>query len=173
MKERRPMTPARIQTWDRRRAAIHEAGHVAVAAYYGCELAAYINRNAGVEPSDSNTWGGQAGLVDSYGKPLRGAFEIGVAGVLAELRYSSEDYDADDPDFCWQVLGNMSPSDRALAGIGDTCEDYDDPAYWEVPERAGPVYELVCRLWPEIWATSRKLIDESKERREEWRRQGV
>ena len=109
----------------------------------------------------------------SGGKPSGGAFEIGVAGVLAELRYSGDGYYADDPDNCWVALGNMSPSDCDLAGIEATGEDCDGPAYWEVPERAGPVYDLICRLWPEIWAASQDLIDQHKEIRAEWRKRGL
>ena len=172
MSERRPMTPARIQAWDRRRAAIHEAGHIVVGRHFGCPMIGQVHKDGDVDdPLKFNTWTGQAGSMD--GKLTHGTFEVGVAGVLAELRYSGDGYYADDPDYCWEVLSNMSPTDRDLAGVGITCEDHDDPAYCDVAERAGPVYELVCRLWPEIWAASRELIDEHKELRKGWRRRGV
>jgi len=89
---------------DKRRSAIHEAGHLVVAVASGVRGRAWIYRRETPDPFTEKTWGGRF-------QPYCGSVSdvIGVAGVVAEMW-------CDDPTIeSWQILesielGTVEPS---------------------------------------------------------------
>ncbi len=154
--------PARIEAWDRRRAAVHEAGHIAVGAHFGVSMFGEIRKERDAEDIMMfNTWTGSV-YHRTVDMPTEAAFEVGVAGVLAEMRYQdgAEDAYFDDPDACRVMLDGMSPTDRDVAGF----DPWDDDLSNDTLDRVEAAFKLICTLWPDIWAGSRVLIKQHRER---------
>jgi len=106
---------ARIEARDRRRAAIHEAGHVVIAGRVGVEAAAHIFRHPTADPGLESTWGGLASIYSKPSRPHRAM--IGVAGAVAEHVWSGElDFLRDGGEAVWWDAAAMSDTDWRLAG---------------------------------------------------------
>lgn len=160
------LSNARIQATDRRRAAIHEAGHIVIAHHYGVEAWGEITKSVAPGPHET-TWSGCARIHQEAYLPAEGWFDVSVAGALAEFRFTDPgDYDwvFDDPDaVLMSIIFAISPTDRQLSGLRRWPRRTDTPSYWMVHQRLEKTASLVRRLWPEIWSTSRVLIQQRKE----------
>ncbi|EBU7498354.1 hypothetical protein DK058_26140, partial [Salmonella enterica subsp. enterica serovar Typhi] len=122
------MTINRINARDRRKAAIHEAGHMVVASALGYYPRGWIFENEHVsDPLDQKMWGGRTtirGLVDLDDRKL-----IGVAGFVAETIWDCvEDVDLGDM-LAWDQ-NMMSSSDWQMCGAepGECKEDIEESA---------------------------------------------
>ncbi len=152
----------RLQARDRRRAAIHEASHIVVAAHYGCEVWGGIFEHPEATDDDLTTWVGKT-TFNREAITSDGAFNIGVAGCLAECINDDLYWDSQDPYVLrFELIEGMSPTDRALARIDELPEDDDDPFFLALADKVELAHSLVRRLWPEIWGMSRQLIEEHK-----------
>jgi len=91
-------SPKQIEAIERRRIAVHEAGHVIIARHLGVGAQAIIHPNP-VPSEDEKSWLGKTFLSDF---PNRKAGRmIGVAGVVAEHLWGGQnihDLDFEDPD---------------------------------------------------------------------------
>lgn len=153
-------TPQRLQTWDRRLASIHEAGHLVVVGHLGIKGAeAWIAPVDNASAGDVKTWIGQCKWPNRR-RCLSGIsrMKIAVAGHVAEQcwRYRNE---ADAFPVFWEDgLWNpeaMSPTDWAGA---------DHTPGWPSGKlvRACEAVETVLMpggcLWLALLATSRHLL---------------
>lgn len=107
---------------DKRRAAIHEAGHLTVACAMGSNGGTHISPTHTKDPVNEKTWGGQFRQVGWESEHP----EIGVAGVVAECW-------VDDPDVAtWEIAdyildGFIVPSDSDLRMIHGAVYEGDWP----------------------------------------------
>jgi hypothetical protein len=118
------MTPEQRAAQERRdqqQTAMHEAGHVIVAASSGLGIQAWINKNPTQNPATDSTWVGTSEVcrIDfRTGKMLRPSkatlTQIGVAGITAEAIYEEPECDMLDIVDAWRD-GWCQPSDRANA----------------------------------------------------------
>jgi len=147
------MTPVRFEAFDRRRTALHEAGHVVMGRAIGIrDICAVIWRNPKPTP-DEKLWFGttmcQTRRISAASLRL-----FGVAGVAAET--FSERLSAEDIDFYEPAC--MSASDWAACN----CEPgVPDAALFEAADEA--VNLLGGRLWPDLLRYARKLIVSSRQ----------
>lgn len=103
----------KLETMERRLAALHEAGHAVVARDMGMlSVSAEIWRAR--EPSgDRNSWVGHVRFLDILGnRDPFGRRMLGVAGLVAVNLYLRR-----DPVSCAAGLDTLSPSDLAMAGV--------------------------------------------------------
>lgn len=151
--------------WDRRKAAIHEAGHIVVSEHVGCPIF-----GAWIEPIiplgklfttrsssfQEKTWVGHARL-DRSGVNDFHRCQIGVAGAVAELAWDREPI---DPDY-WTEPAIMSEADWQLVG----CRSGEpDATLCEAIEQVGEWLRPAAPLWYPLILTARALIIESRER---------
>jgi hypothetical protein len=109
----------RIEARDRRRAAVHEAGHHVMARYRGmCEVDSWIERVGDPTPYEKS-WVGHCSYRNPHPEAHQHDVMIGVAGVIAaalwdagnDLEQMDDLYDLLDDPYC------MSASDWSLAGL--------------------------------------------------------
>ena len=142
--------PKRTEARDRRRTAIHEAGHLAVAQHLGVPTKdARIWRRDAVEALIETTWGGNI-AIGCYGAPIGVRRVVAVAGTIAEAVWTGEDeVDFDDP-------GAMSATDWKQAGV----QPGDGDRLLEAAEVAFAL--LSGPLWPALVREARRLILEAR-----------
>jgi len=151
----------RLSAWDRRLAAIHEAGHVTMARYVGLIVtSAWLEetREGGIY---EKFWIGHT----SYMLPFISKKRISrkkmsmfaVAGTVAERCWHREAFDYD----LWFDAYAMSDSDWA----GCDCEPGDPPP--QLLEIIKTVFSLFDReageLWPAVVIEARSLIKDSRD----------
>jgi hypothetical protein len=112
-----PMFPARwipfngainmdipIEEWqehDKRKAAIHEAGHATIAALLRIPMSAWLKENPTSDPLEEKTWVGSMSWYQSDLNDLDKA-TIAVAGRVAEYLADDEELDADSFIQVWE-----------------------------------------------------------------------
>jgi len=102
----------KLDAQDRRKAAIHEAGHLTVACALGYKARAWIIPTGATDPLREYLWNGQC---ESACK----APEYAIAGVVAETWAENGDIDPSELcDFIDLYEGRLSPTDRALIPEG-------------------------------------------------------
>lgn len=145
------MNSKRILAWDRRMAAVHEAGHVVVARRFGLEiLSAWIVPNDADDPQEK-TWIGRVQIRTS-GAPEMVCRMVGVAGSVAEHLWSGGWIEDFFPDA-------MSESDWHLAGC---LPDKPDDALLDAVGEVGQLFHCGGPDWRELIAETRRLIVESR-----------
>lgn len=103
------LTIEEIKMQDRRRAAIHESGHLTVAVALGIDARAWVYENKGCDVWESHTWLGRM-------EATRHPPSVAVAGVVAECW-------AKDPEVdCWNIgefirLDVITPSPTDLVNF--------------------------------------------------------
>jgi hypothetical protein len=150
------MSPARIAAYDRRKAAIHEAGHQVIAQWRGVSSAASVFPV--VNPRDGEkTWVGRASFFSEF-TPMSGRL-IAVAGAVAEHCWQGRrDGSHTDclEDWIWEDPAGMSDSDWAFARTKPGEPDH------HFMRAVGRVHAALNptdgKLWPELCRTSRTLI---------------
>ena len=153
--------PARMEAYDRRLAAIHEAGHAVMATHLGYESHAWIHRNDTYAPRDEKTWLGHMTMRSMPGAGHPHARRVAVAGMVAETLwknghdedylewYGWEDYLQDDA--C------MSYADWRLA---DCNPGEPDEGLYDV---TAEVAAIIIHLWLPLTDFSRTLMQGSGE----------
>ena len=98
--------PEEINAHDKRKAAIHEAGHVTVAMAIGKRCWAELHTTGTANPDQESCWTGRSG---GYG--IRFAPVIAVAGIVAECMDETDDpRDIDE----WIEYGVVLPSETDM-----------------------------------------------------------
>ena len=151
----RPGNPKRVLARDRRLAAVHEAGHLVVAAHFGLKRAKARIRRAEAPMPDGRAW---TGRVQFAGLDVLSSLErrmLGCAGAAAELCWQHEDI---HPDY-WIEADRMSESDWRLAGCllgepDDLCIEAIEELQYLLSED-GP-------LWGDLLRQARQLIVEAR-----------
>jgi hypothetical protein len=106
-----PLTEEQLQERDKRCAAIHEAGHVVVAAIHDeCNLGAYIAPTDTSDPLADKTWIGQA-FGFTGGRHFSAV--MAVAGCVAEWLEDDAELTAEDCSDYADDENSLSPTDRA------------------------------------------------------------
>jgi len=152
-------TPARISAFDRRKAAIHEAGHVVVADHlnrnnFVQSASARIFRNPTSDPRSEKTWLGQARHSPDFLSPFELRM-VACAGAAAEFIWSGSDPEPDD----WWDPESMSPSDWRLA----ECQPGEpDELCCEAIEELAKLLARDGRLWREVTHEARYLIEDER-----------
>jgi hypothetical protein len=161
----RPLSQARIQARDRRRAAMHEAGHFAIAVHLGLhDVSAWIHQTGIEDVMQGKSWVGHT-QYPSGGFTLMSAQRrrmIGVAGFVAEEAWDSRH----DFDPCWEDLlwdpAAMSTSDWATAGCDPGNPNQD--ALRAVDAVAALFHPGVGALWAPLLSVARLMIQENEVR---------
>jgi hypothetical protein len=150
----RPESPARIIARDRRLAAVHEAGHVVVAARFGLHPdTAWIRRAK--SPAEQPAWIGRVQFVDVGVLSALERRMLGCAGAMAELLWQGEDI---HPDY-WIEADRMSEADWDLAG----CEPGEpDDICIEAIEELEQLLSEDGPLWSDLLRHARQLIVEAR-----------
>ena len=157
------MTPRQKEAFDRRRAAVHEAGHIVVAQAIGVpHLGATLFRG---EPGEK-LWVGEAQTMRA-GIPKRKRIMVSVAGVVAEacwlMKYHWRSAEWDEEDLSsirfWQQYAEcLGMSTTDWEGTG--CEPGQPTK--AIPRAAAKVFDLLNpyedRLWPNLVKSTRWLI---------------
>jgi len=151
----RPVSSKRVMAQDRRLAAVHEAGHVVVAAHFGLSAARARIWRADAPMPDGRAW---IGRVQFRGLDVLSSLErrmLGCAGAAAELCWQHEDI---HPDY-WIEADRMSESDWRLAG----CElgEPDDVCIEAIEE----LQHLLAEdgpLWSDLLRQARQLMVEAR-----------
>jgi hypothetical protein len=147
-------TPQRISAWERRKAAIHEAGHAVVGFSFGLAHTARIFPNDNPTPED-RTWLGQTTFYTAAPGHLE-ARMIACAGAAAECGWMGEEVD----DIFWQDPDMMSPTDWQMAG----CEPGEvDDLLCEAIYKVGPLVSRGGPLWGDLMHRARLLIRSARE----------
>lgn len=152
----------RINARDRRRAAVHEAGHIVIAEQFGIGVARAAiwptpRENARVE----KTWGGQIQVFAGSESRPEAWRAIGIAGRVAEDVWFEHDDQAVDAyywDFVFDEVAAMSTSDWQLCGAEPEI-DAD-----ELSVAAAKIAGLLQgELREKLIKTARKLILEARD----------
>jgi hypothetical protein len=102
---------AEVARHDKEKAAIHEAGHVTVAATKGLRAWAWLYRSNTARPLDDKLWRGRAQVAGD--NPV-----YAVAGMVAEQLYWVSDVQAWEIIEEWENMGDtevgLSPTDMEL-----------------------------------------------------------
>ncbi len=153
--------PSRISAYDRRLAAIHEAGHVLMAIYLGYEADAWIHPHQSADMRNEKAWLGKM-IIRNQPADLDNPHMrmVAVAGMVAERLWKNGHDDEYAEPYSWEDLlldGDiMSFSDWRLAG--STPGDPDDGLY----DIAAEVAELfMTDLWSTLTGISRSLMNEA------------
>lgn len=151
-------TVGRIRALDRRMAAVHEAGHAAIAMHVGVDVwSVHIYPNDTNDICNEKTYRGQA-TFEPPSDPNHWRM-ISVAGMVAERVW-----EARGPAFvCWP--DNLSDSDcmSPTDWEGTGCEPGEpDDALIAAVDAVEDL--LVWDLWPKLVALSRKLIEADSRR---------
>lgn len=153
--------PARIKAYDRRSAAIHEAGHALMAVELGYDADAWIYAHETSDPLDEKTWLGHTtihGGPGDYGHPH--SRMVAVAGMVAEILWKNGRNDDYAEPYGWEDYlmdgGSMSYSDWRMAD----CEPGEpDADLFEVTAKVGRLF--MSELWPTLTEMSRMLMSET------------
>ena len=151
----RPGSVERVMARDRRLAAVHEAGHVVVAAHFGLHPAHARLWRADSPMPDGRAW---IGRVQFRGLDVLSSLErrmLGCAGAAAELCWQREDVHPD----CWIEADRMSESDWRLAGcpLGEP-----DDMCIEAIEELQCLLSEDGPLWSDLLRQARQLIVEAR-----------
>lgn len=150
------LTRKQIQARDRRHAAIHEAGHLAVAASFGLyPTSAWIAPSDGADSENERLWHGRVQFLTLDRLDALQRRMVGCAGAVAELSWCREDIEPS----AWAELDLMSPSDWKLCGVAqldDLCVEALERLQYLLDPDGGP-------LWPDLIVESRRLIVESRQ----------
>lgn len=151
----------RIIATDRRKAAVHEAGHAVVALHLGVQVQGVHIRS---KPTDDllseKSYVGQA----TYSEPpdVESRRLIAVAGAVAEAVWE----DRGPTSGCWldEMMDPyfMSSTDWAAAGCAP---GYPDDDLYLAAEKVETLLSGV--LWPKLTSLSRRLIEAESRRTEE------
>lgn len=151
-------TAARIKAYDRRRTAMHEAGHALVAKHLGYRAEAWIYQNDVDDLMASKSWLGHTSFYGAPNTPGHPHLRmIAVAGMVAEILWNNRgDENCIDPGFWADVLFDrdcMSVADWRLA---DCDPDEPDDHLLDVIVRVADL--LAGELWPSLIRGSRTLM---------------
>jgi hypothetical protein len=151
----------RIEARDRRLAAVHEAGHVAMAKHIGLSApSAQLRRVPNADFLLEKRWVGSTSYLPPHllGKDLSELewIMLAVSGAVAEFCWERREFDEWD----WCDPDTMSASDWALSG----CKPgVPTERFMEVTEK---VFGLIDRdtgvLWPPLLKEARRLVEESR-----------
>ncbi|KQR77598.1 hypothetical protein [Rhizobium sp. Leaf341] len=153
---------ARFQAYDRRLAAIHEAGHVLMAIHLGYRAKAWVNPNETGDPFGEKTWVGHMtmrGMPEERDHPH--VRMVAVAGMVAEELWKNGHDEEYAETWRWEdALKDediMSYSDWRLAG----CEpgEPDDDLHQVVATVAAL---FMHHLWTQLTGISRVLMSETQ-----------
>ena len=141
-----------LESIDRRRVAIHEAGHTVIARELGIlEFGATLTRCADSDPRESTWWSGQhRARLDRV--PRRAQTMYAVAGMVAEICWEGEtplEIDWDDPEI-------LSPTDWGRAGCDPGIPN--DALYKAVVSAFAVLNRTDGPLWPDLVREARRLI---------------
>ena len=140
----------RLEALERRRSAVHEAGHSVIARWLGLYVRdCWIWRTGQPPDGDSRSWAGETGLNGGSASDRR-LTAVAVAGVVAEAAW-------DGSEELEEYLLGMSPRDLAMAA--------GKPHHGRVLKAAVEVFELLERgghLWSELVREARRLIIEER-----------
>lgn len=145
----------RIEAIDRRRAAIHEAGHLVVAASFGhYPSSAWIARADVADLKNERLWHGRVQFLTLDRLDALQRRMVGCAGAVAELSWCREDV---EPTI-WGELDLMSPSDWKLCGVVQL-----DGLCVEALERLQYLLSEGGPLWNGMLRQARRLIVEARQ----------
>ena len=153
---------ARTSAYDRRLAAIHEAGHAIMALFLGYDADVWIHRNETSAPRDEKLWIGHMTIRHDLSEVRRSDVRmIAVAGMVAETLWKNgHDEEYAEPygwdDILWDDAC-MSPSDWRLAGYEPG--EPDDDLFSVV---AGVAGLFMSDLWPVLTDLSRTLMGDTE-----------
>ena len=145
----------RVLARDRRLAAVHEAGHVVVAAHFGLHRAKARIRRADAPMPDGRAWTGRVQIHDLDVLSSLERRMLGCAGAAAELCWQHEDL---HPDY-WIDADHMSESDWRLAGcpLGEP-----DDICVEAIEELQHLLSEDGPLWSDLLRQARQLMVEAR-----------
>jgi hypothetical protein len=155
------MRSRRLSTWillrDRRRAAIHEAGHFTIGRHLGLlTFNARIEKNP-IQSRDEKSWIGSAYILPST--TLRKNRMVAVAGADAEFCWDREMFE--DTQFDWEDPDIMSETDWARSG----CQP-GEPSR-QLMRAVESTFELFDPTEGQLWSTllrkARDIIVDSRE----------
>ncbi|WP_438748376.1 hypothetical protein [Pararhizobium sp. O133] len=155
-------SPTRMEAYDRRLAAIHEAGHALMAIHLGYTADAWIHRNETVDHLREKTW---LGHMTMYDLPTVSDHQhvrmVAVAGMVAETLWKcGHDEEYADP-WGWEDYlldeDSMSPSDWRLAGCAPGEPDDD---LFDVVAQVGMLF--MGDLWSTLTRMSRSLMGDAE-----------
>ncbi|WP_413709370.1 hypothetical protein [Rhizobium sp. Rhizsp82] len=145
----------RMNTYDRRLAAIHEAGHILVAIQLGYTATGWIHPNDAHDPLSEKLWLGHTSIRNLRDDDHRRL--IAVAGMVAERLWKHGHDEELSESYAWEndLLddNSMSESDWRMAG----CEPAypDDDMFSVVPEVAR---FFMTDAWSNLTGISRTLM---------------
>ncbi|MCK8788254.1 hypothetical protein M0638_28285 [Roseomonas sp. NAR14] len=160
---RRPLKAHRLMANDRRRSAVHEAGHYVVAHHVGLRnVRAQIFRRSERNVLEEPTWGGNCGVPWMPLSRLsdRRRIMFSVAGAVAEQAW--DDYRGRErlDELCFEDL--LIEPDAMSATDWDGCGCLPGEPNLKLVRCAEQVAELLTphggALWPLLLQTSRSLI---------------
>lgn len=152
----------RMEAYDRRLAAIHEAGHALVAIHLGYKADAWIHRNETADPLREKTWVGHMTMHDLPNELDHPDVRmVAVAGLVAETLWKcGHDEEYADP-WGWEdhLLDedSMSRSDWRLAGCAP---GEPDDELFDVVAQVGALF--MGELWSTLTRMSRTLISDTE-----------
>lgn len=148
-------SPARIEAWDRRKAAVHEAGHVVVARHLGMYASHAILWKNQRPAADDKLWLGRAFIGPRMESLAPDQVRmIAVAGAVAEEVWSHGTMDCPEDFFMWPEA--MSAADWAMAGYEPGC--LDDGGL-DAVEHVAVLLTPGGELWPRLVEEARRLIE--------------
>ncbi|WP_159716393.1 hypothetical protein [Geminicoccus flavidas] len=152
-------TPARVMAWDRRRAAIHEAGHLVMARHLGIRDGWAVIFPRPDAAADDKTWGGRFSFSSEKAASfsLRKRAMLHVAGCVAEAVWARRNGGESEwwaDTLAWPEA--MSGSDWAGTG----CNPGEPTA--KLLKAAEEVERLLepgtGKLWPVLMVSARELL---------------
>ena len=153
----RQLPPCRIEAYDRRTAAVHEAGHIVVGRALGFTVYGYIFRDG--EPNlEWKSWLGKTDISHEQSfVPLNDAkLRIAVAGAVAEFCWRRTEIEDLLDDIRWTEVDIMSSSDWRMSG----CQPGKPNA--DFMQAVGTVAQYFDRekgfLWSPLVRTARELM---------------
>jgi len=146
----------RVRAADRRRTAVHEAGHYVMAQHHGCLVfGVRIWPNDHSDLVGETTWLGHCQL-NWWQASLKIRRLIAVAGVAA-VSIWNRDLCGDDLDWCDPDI--TSESDWRLAG----CTPGEPTKHFlSAVDKAFAMFSPDGELWPKVLSKSRELIVHSR-----------
>lgn len=155
-------SPARMEAYDRRLAAIHEAGHALVAIHLGYKADAWIHRNETADPLREKTWLGHMTIRDLPPEPDHPHVRmVAVAGMVAETLWKCGHDEEYAESWRWEDYlfdeDSMSPSDWRLSGCVPGKPD-DDLCH--VVAQVGALF--MSELWLTLTRMSRTLMSDTE-----------
>ncbi|MBR0914890.1 hypothetical protein M2175_004336 [Bradyrhizobium elkanii] len=148
----------RAQARDRHRVAVHEAGHVVIAQWLGCEVAAaWIFPHETWPGFDELTWLGKVQFAGTDRLSIHARRMIGVAGIVAEGLWCG--WAVDELDVFFPDYGSMSPRDYRLAGYAP---DHWDDDLLDTAAEVGRLLDRCGPLWNRLVVVARQLIVEAR-----------